>query len=671
MPPIFDTSNLRVGAQLVASAYLGNTPLAGDSGIVYDEGFALLNLATQTVVNLTDAATPTATRTKVGGALQIALSTGSRIFAWSTADVAGTSRTRIVYTANCTFASTCGVGFSLFDGVNRCAFVVSYNGRLTVVNNRSGGSVGLVSTALPTFVTGAIVEIRCVLNAATETAYLAISVNGGPPDCFGITNVPSGAVEVVQQNASTVQHSLVLSAASTIQLPGFPSALSGYPAGAVAAIVGEFLQAEKNIPTGWTRSIPTTFSNYPFSGNFFTTGDIQPVLSESDSSVTVVYVDNAAGLDSNPGTAVAPIKSLRRAAICAQSGSRIIIKAKGGLYGGDDSFGTVDIVGSVTQIVSWDGVPVVSSKHFNALSWSVYSGQTYTSTFAGGVSTVFDASSLTADGDYTQVVLETSLVNCAAVPNTYFVTGTTIYVHLFDGRSPDSDLRVYRKGIGTADDKNISFSANGQIVYLEKIHAEGGVLPLYSRAAVNTYTHAVYAKDCAFKYGASNGINETYAGFLVLQRCVAAWNTSDGFNYKSSPFGGAGPLAIEVDCIGRYNGWDSEGTNNGSTTHSAGAMIRVGGDYHHNQNRNVHDIASAESWNIGVTARNSRGPANMVNFAAGVGGADATRMWLDGCISSGSTSDIEADGVSTRVSTSSIVSGGANTGSGVIDTYIP
>jgi hypothetical protein len=644
-----------------------------DTGIVYDAGFELLDLSTQTVVNLTDSATPNATRTKVDGNLQIALSTGSRRFAWSTENIAGTIRTRIQYQASCTFSTACGVGFALFDGtVNRCAFIVSSNGRFSVVNNRSGGGTGLISTTLPTFSTGAVITIECVHDAQTETAYLAIRVNGGPPDVFGIGNAPAGRVEVVQESSSTVQHGLVLSFASgAVSNPAISAQIADAPAGPLAAVVSEFLGASKSRPSGFTAEIPSGFLSYPFHGDFVGTAEIQPVLSESDPTVTVIHVDRATGADTNPGTIAQPLRSLRRAGSGSQIGARVIIKANGGLYGGDDCFGNADIKGSVVQIISWDGLPVVSSKHFDGLSWALHSGTTYAATFSGGVSLVFDASILTPEGDYTRMALATSLANCEATAGTHWIASTTIYVHLPDGRAPDAALRVYRKGVTTENDNNLRFVENNQIVYLQGIHAEGGTFPFSSRSGVNTHTHAVYAKDCTFKYGGSNGVNENFSGLFVLQRCLAAWNRSDGFNYKSSPFGGSAPIAIEVDCVGRYNGWDTDGTNNGTTTHNAGVMVRVRGEHHHNQNRNVHDIDNALSWAIGLVSRDSRGPANSVNFAAGIGGADTTRMWLDACESSGSTSDLEANGTSSRISTSALVSGGVNIGTGTIDSYTP
>ncbi len=264
-----------------------------------------------------------------------------------------------------------------------------------------------------------------------------------------------------------------------------------------------------------------------------------------------------------------------------------------------------------------------------------------------------------------------SLVECQSTPGSFFFDSgaSQLYVNLIDGRTPDSSLRIYKQASST-DLYNIRFTGDDQIIYMDGVHLEGGKEPLSTRHSDPNFYHYLFAKNCTFKYAkGANGVNQTSGAMVIFQNCVAAHNQQDGFNYKSSPFGGPGPVVIEIDCVGRWNGADSEGTNNGSTMHSAGTIVRVNGKYHNNQDRNVHDIDDCFSWNMGCISTDSQ--TGNSNFACGVGDSDDSIMWLDGCVSSGSPVDIEANGALTTVYTFDFIGEAVNGGNGTITNYQP
>lgn len=656
------STELPVFSKSVAQDFIANR--------AFVETFATLDLNTQTAVNLTDAASPTVTKTKVATGLQLALTTTSRTFVFSTANKTGAGKTRLRYRAQCTFATTCHCGFTLTDGVGRATFQVQQVGWLVYTNTRGGGAT--LSTSLGAFTTGAVVEMEAIVDALTGGVTLFVSINGAAPFAFSVANNPVGNIELLQRGNSTVIHGLQIEAQGAYDLAVIDSHNSAAPAlfdqNALAAAAGLLKTLRRQVPAGWTYAIPTGLQFFQSAGAYFSSIDLQPLLSEADPEVLVIYVDIATGSNSNAGTAAAPLKSLNTAAARIGAGAKAIIKAKGGLYSYADAFGG-GIGGSIVQIVSWDGVPVISSRHDTGLTWVLDSDNTYTAAFTAGISTVFDAGILTTDGDYSALNLAASLVTCKATPGTYFISGSNVSIHLADNRAPDSDVRVYKQAAsGTADNAGVSLTVNNQTVYLQDIYFEGGASPVITAAGVNTHRLTIYARDCTFKYAGGNGLSIASAGLYVMQNCIAAWNGDDGFNYKGSAFGGVGPLAIEIDCIGRWNGRDAEGTNNGSTMHSSGSMVRVNGDYHHNQNRNIHDIDNCFSWNMGSIARDSQGPSNSVNFAVGVGAADASLMWLDGCVSSGSDTDLQENGLST-IYTFNLTSEGVT--AGTITPYVP
>lgn len=618
----------------------------------YDERFSMFNLANLVATNLTDAATPSYTATKVGTGLQIALSTGSRNIVWSTENKIGANKTRVKYTGVISTGTTGACGVSIYNGVDRTTFqFYGYIGRLSVIG--TADTTGIVADGIGPLAATMTVEMDFVFDAATNSATMQMSLDGGAPYSFKFTGIAIGDLYLHQRNAATVTHSFEIAALGQFTSDSFNALVpevSQAERNAINAAAGLLATMERQPPTGWDYTIPNGYKFYQTGGAYWSSIDLQPILDEDDPEVMVLHVDIAAGSDSNAGTAAAPLKSLNVAAGRIGSGGKAIIKAKGGLYPYANCLRGA-LGGSIVQIVSWDGEPIVSSMHDDTLSWALDTGTTYVATQAvGNFSTVFDASDLTADGDHGALTLAADLATCRATPGTWYSTGTSRYVNLHDGRAPDSDLRCYTRLVGGASDiYGINQTTNGQTLYMEDLHLEGGDNPYATRLATTTHTLTCFAKRCTVKYGANNGSNITSDGLQVWQDCIAAWNGEDGFNYKSSPFGGLGPLAIEIDCIGRWNGRDNEGTNNGSTTHG-GYAIRVNGVYHDNQDRNVHDIdangVQSLSWNLGCEARDPQ--TSDANFAAGIiGGSDTALMWLDGCVSNGGAFDIQANAGST------------------------
>lgn len=121
-------------------------------------------------------------------------------------------------------------------------------------------------------------------------------------------------------------------------------------------------------------------------------------------------------------------------------------------------------------------------------------------------------------------------------------------------------------------------------------------------------------------------------GWAILVGCEAYGAFQDGFNYHVSPTSGESFFNIlEVECKSRWNGKDTSTTNNGSTVHEALRIVRLNCDHSYNQNRNIHDIESSRSFNVGVRARGGE-QADAPSFMVGRDGEpDNTNGWLVGC----------------------------------------
>ena len=612
----------------------------------FEERFAAFDLSTQTVTNLTDGAAAIVTKTKVGGGLQLALTTSGRDFAFSTASrLNPRGKTRVVHTSTCTFASTCRTGISIVSGGTRRNFIYANNGALIT-------EAGIFASGLQPLVSGDTVRLEVIFDPDRGTAYGTISINGKAPYSFGIDGVTPGNIELVQRGNSTVVHSLDLdgSGALAAEVAQTHERVFNEQANAEAAI-RQFVSAmERKKPTGFTAPIPYNWRFYASTmltpTHYFSNIDLQPMLDEDDPTVTVYHVDIATGDDTGAGTAASPLKSLNVAQARILSGARAIIKAKGGLYPYQNAF-RGSLGGRFVQIVSWDGEQIISSRHDTGLVWTLTSGTTWQAPFTQGISAVNDAGVLTEAGLFTRVGKVASLATCQATLNSYFVSNGIIYVNI--GREPDDDLRVYKRHpTDTSDHYNLRWVANGNDLYMEDITFQGGHEPLTVYSAGDGYAARVFGRRVSLEYaGGANGLNFASPGLAVFQESRTAGNLQDGFNYKPSSFGMLRPLCIEIFCAGFWNGYTVEGTNNGTTAHGC-IIVRVGGWYHHNQNRNVHDIRQGSngslSLNLGVRAGFSR-EGNNVNFAIGVDGEIAgSIMWMDGCISEGSATDLQVNG---------------------------
>jgi hypothetical protein len=329
------------------------------------------------------------------------------------------------------------------------------------------------------------------------------------------------------------------------------------------------------------------------------------------------------GSDSNSGTQSSPFSTFSKAYNMPDVG---IIYMKYGTYDRGHGFAGATISKNISVLAI--GGEVKISAH-DTLTWSVVGG--YTNTYQSTRSTVdgvWDAKTPDANGDYTRLTKQTSIALVDANPGSWYSDGTTVYVRTSDSRTPDSNIRVYLAVL------NGYINSGTATVFLDGITFEGGTEPLKISNANSTTRPTVYANNCKFKYGTSNNGVTSQGALTYFVGCEAVKNNLDGFNYHI--WNNLYCTSIEINCTGRNNGYTGLDNNNGSTTHDGNTVVRINGTYYGNQGPNVVDINSAKSWNVGCTAYNS---------AAGTSGQNSNysgeaSMWLDNCVSYGSTYDI-------------------------------
>ena len=181
---------------------------------------------------------------------------------------------------------------------------------------------------------------------------------------------------------------------------------------------------------------------------------------------------------------------------------------------------------------------------------------------------------------------------------------------------------------GYGDGYTIHFDGG---VYMENITILGGK----GFVSANT-NNAVYAfNHCRFTKSSRNGL--TFKGRKAfLYRCTADYNTQDGYNYHKQNDNNIPDCIVEIYCTAHHNGTYSEYSDNGSSVHDGGAIIRLGCEYYLNHGGNVAD-SEAQSYNFDIyahdsTSRNNEREIYNSDYFCMYG----TVMWLYNTISSGS-----------------------------------
>lgn len=326
------------------------------------------------------------------------------------------------------------------------------------------------------------------------------------------------------------------------------------------------------------------------------------VTSLAPVTIDTLYVDPA-GDDANDGSTPVLAKRTLENAIGVMTQPTTIWMADG-LYGENTAAGTGGHWRGANpaydcQIKAINPGNVISSPHVYQLVWSVNDAPTHTyeAPYVQTILGVWDGITPTSDGDYVALTLQANVAGVRANPGSYYSDGAKVYVHTTDERAPDADVHVFRDMLGAYVNRdNIT-------VYVEGLELQGGTnAALWARNATAAGGLKVYAYNCKFKYSwATGGFACEGTDLSISQSCISARNSNDGFNYHVR--NGVIPEAIEIDCIGRYNGSTGDDDNNASSIHDGGDILRIGGDYHHSYGPNIIDIDDGISINLGVLAR--------------------------------------------------------------------
>lgn len=423
------------------------------------------------------------------------------------------------------------------------------------------------------------------------------------------------------------------------------------------------------------------FPSVPFGAKFYVSGstfttDYNPAcpLTEGAPGVSTYYIDKATGNDSNPGTASQPFKTFYKAATIGRSEApNMLLKVKGGTYLQAENLGSFQNQALKLAVVPWDGAPIICTNEIpmTGASWTLDTGATYYASLAGYHyaeynSTVWDGAFPDAWGDHKPLLPAATLADCRATAGTFFLddpSATRIYVHTQDGRAPDANIHVFEANGAPGAFVDFAGSPASTELYVEGITFLGGAAAFYTQQKDNVNVTKAIFKNCTMKYSKGNYCSYVSGNVLVAHiNCVVAKSYGDCISYEA--YAGPSPVGLEINCEARGAGCTLTNSisNQGSTMHG-GTIVRLNGFYHHNQNDQIADVGTMNSWNIGCRTGASL-QSGFAGYRCGNGPA-GSNMTLEGCLSSGTTYDIISD-TGSAVYQHNFIGAATNSGAGAI-----
>ena len=204
----------------------------------------------------------------------------------------------------------------------------------------------------------------------------------------------------------------------------------------------------------------------------------------------------------------------------------------------------------------------------------------------------------------------------------YSTSNSKLYVHNFDSEKPTE------KTIVCDDTTSAVITINGNnTVYLQGLTIIGGTSNILATGG------DLICVDCTMLYANTNNAITMQATNGYFQRCITAFAQLDGFNYHKNS-NDVLSYGLEVDCIGHDNGnRDSGQSNNGSTMHDGGAVVRIGGSYYNNKGGNIADISgNGLSYNYDCLAYDSTADTDAeLNTKSDFWAYYGCSMYLYGC----------------------------------------
>lgn len=440
------------------------------------------------------------------------------------------------------------------------------------------------------------------------------------------------------------------------------------------------------VPSGfdWAGILPTVCGSV---GRAQFTEGVNQYMRRANVGITgggVCYVDPAVGNDANSGGINDPVRTLEYA---LRQTSATLVLCQGGEYIGGFQFRNTDPLGNRWKRLVALGPCFVrnAADDLSSLTWTpdgTYSNVYWAPLTGANISpaAVLDLASADLVDQPTPLTKCVSTADCNASSYGWYHDDAADRLYVRMGLNNINAVKQrLRLVTGDATTKVLALGV--------KIHFEGawhfeGVFwqPAQgagTRGMISGEFPASSLPTLAYVAG-SHGI-DLLGGELLVQ---GAWiHRSMGDNIHYFDDGGVSSRGIEINCRSTYAGdadtygppvsgiaagiRSADGTQNASSMHGTGYVLRINGDYGYSYGPVLPDSGTGKSWNVGVVAHDSQAPGNSYGFATT--GSPSPTLLLDYCASfSNLTGDILADAgqikaFATSFRTSAAINGGSIT----------
>lgn len=332
------------------------------------------------------------------------------------------------------------------------------------------------------------------------------------------------------------------------------------------------------------------------------TSDFNYGLYYATSSQYLLYVDRDNGSDSTgDGSSATPFKTIKKAIATANSGDantyRIICKSYR-FYRDEVTTSDYNAFTDLSKniIIEPDDLSkTIFVAAEQPLTWTQEEGSTYKATRSNVSYILNTAKGKNGYGVYQKIKKCETLDECKNTTDSWFQSGSTVYLHTQTGNAPD--LR-YSVVIGVAA---IQFNLNhSKFLRLRNFDIYTDIsCRFYNNGS--EYENRLILENVNISYCSNdNGFNINNIKYVVAKNCTTVGNQRDGFNYHYTSMPSYlvhEGYVYEENCSSYDNGIGDENSNNNcSTIHEGGNIVRVNGIYQTSKGPVIADVDSSTTY---------------------------------------------------------------------------
>lgn len=351
-------------------------------------------------------------------------------------------------------------------------------------------------------------------------------------------------------------------------------------------------------------NLPSEFNYYKFNLYRNNNGTIDDDLNlRFYDTNNIYYVDYDNGNDSNAGTEANPLKTIKQAltTINSQAGNNYKIICKSYRFSRDEFYSQAGNTYTLAKnvVIEPDDLTkqILVATDERGLSFTYENNMWHTT--RSNVTNVYNMQIKTPLGEYQKLTKVNSTSECSSQVNSWCQSGNVIYIHTENNEEPTYDKYLITLNVGTG----IFDLQNNRFLRLRNIDFYVAYYFDFINQSTTNYENTLIMENVKiFGNNNTNGFSINNIKTVYMLNCCTGDNLRDGFNYHytTMPDNVIDSCTVyEKNCISFNNGLnDTNNTNNCSTIHEKGHIIRVNGLYQNSRGPAIADVDSSKTLMI-------------------------------------------------------------------------